>query len=84
MENTEEQKYKTLKRMQVNRPFREFREVVCLKLVLEISGIWTKEKERVFQVEVAQYKGMGVGRKHYWGRKESFTRETILFYIGWI
>lgn len=37
----------------MNRTFRDFREVVCLQLVLEISGIWTKEKERVFQVEVA-------------------------------
>lgn len=48
----------------MNQTSRGFREGVCLKMVLKISGIWTKEKkERVFQVEEAQHRGMGVRKK---------------------
>ena len=50
----------------MNRTFRVFREMVCLKLVLKVSGIWTEGEEGkcISGGGDTAKPGVGVSREH--------------------
>lgn len=65
-ESIEEQIQMTLTRAWTKRTFTGFREVVCLKLVLKMSGICIEKKDRVFQVEAVKHKNIIGATERVW------------------
>lgn len=64
----------TWMKAQTKRTFTGFREVVCLKLVLKMSGICIEKKERVFQADAAQHRNiLGATKRVLLARKFSGT-----------